>query len=130
MPRPGCKRQTAYIRLLCQSDSILYFPGVQGNRITADHNDITARYRAGSCMSEGRDKRPARGIIYGCRRVQVGNDQAVKTQERVALGVEVIGQKMRSHPFGSVGVHRIIRSYVVSAASARIYDLPSAITVR
>ena len=111
MLRPGCKRQTAYTRLLCQSDSILYFPEIQGNRITAHHNDITARYRAGRRILERRGKRPARGIIYGRRSVQVGNDQSVGLQTRTALGVEVIGQKMRSHPFGSVGVqnNKIVR---------------------
>lgn len=111
MLRPGCKRQTAYTRLLCQSDSILYFPEVQGNRITTYHNDIAVRYRAGSCMLEGRSKRPARGIIHGRGSVQVGNDQSVGPQTRTAFGVEVIGQKMRSHSFGSVGVqnNKIVR---------------------
>ena len=111
MLRPGCKRQTAYTRLLCQSDSILYFPEVQGNRITAYHNDIAVRYRAGSCISEGRGKCPARGVIHGCGSVQVGNNQPVGPQERVAFGVEVVGQKVRRHPFGSVGVqnNKIVR---------------------
>ena len=62
-------------------------------------------------MSEGRGKRPARGIIHGRRGVQVGNDQPVRPQTRTAFGVEIIGQKMRSHSFGSVGVqnNKIIR---------------------
>lgn len=62
-------------------------------------------------MSEGCGKRPARGIIYGCRSVQVGNDQSVRTQTRTAFGVEVIGQKMRSYPFDLVGVqnNKVVR---------------------
>ena len=43
--------------------------------------------------------------------MQVGNDQPVRPQERTAFGVEVIGQKVRSHPFGLVGVqnNQIVR---------------------